>query len=495
MRYEDGLENSAMRRAIDIADFFNQIQSPPDDTWQGENIAQDFNTPEAVVAAWMGSKEHKERLLNNGFHTTGVGVYLSNKTVYWVQQFRGIPVSSWSILKSATLNTAASPRVFGASTTANQQAILDALKAVQGNEEVYTSLLLNTISGNASRFTNTLTGEMHSTMSRVTYQMGRNYTRALLGQSSAFAMNRKKQFRHDSEANPASKTEPSQDRQDDVRRTRNLWFSTSGSYNTLNSKNSLGKTSFYGPEIYGGYEMLLPGNWILGVSSGYSSKKMRVRDRKSSADIESYSASLYGGKEFVTTPGTVRLIAGGAYTRHQMDSDRTVHLDSGKETLSDGYGANAWQAYPEGSFIASPWDAISLEPFVSLSYHYEDMGRISENGGEAALSSRKDHRSNTDSTVGMRFRADISGSLQINAEAGWRHTYARLHSSREMAFKTNSAAAFTIEGNGVSRDEAILGLGVAYAITEQVQVGLDYQTALGADSQSHSGYLTLGFQW
>jgi uncharacterized protein YkwD len=56
----------------------------------GENIAAGYQTPEAVVAAWMASSGHRANILSSSFRDLGVGVVSrsgSRYGVYWVQDF------------------------------------------------------------------------------------------------------------------------------------------------------------------------------------------------------------------------------------------------------------------------------------------------------------------------------------------------------------------------------------------------------------------------
>lgn len=53
----------------------------------GENIAQGYSTPEAVVNAWMNSEGHRANILSAGYTTLGVG-YVANGN-YWTQWFIG----------------------------------------------------------------------------------------------------------------------------------------------------------------------------------------------------------------------------------------------------------------------------------------------------------------------------------------------------------------------------------------------------------------------
>lgn len=54
----------------------------------GENIAAGYRTPEAVVAAWMGSPGHRSNILNPNFTAIGVGHAKGGRYGnYWVQLF------------------------------------------------------------------------------------------------------------------------------------------------------------------------------------------------------------------------------------------------------------------------------------------------------------------------------------------------------------------------------------------------------------------------
>ena len=53
----------------------------------GENIAQGYATPEAVVNGWMNSSGHRANILNASYTQIGVG-YVSNGN-YWTQMFIG----------------------------------------------------------------------------------------------------------------------------------------------------------------------------------------------------------------------------------------------------------------------------------------------------------------------------------------------------------------------------------------------------------------------
>lgn len=56
----------------------------------GENIAEGFETPRAVVRAWMSDKGHRDNLLNPAFHRIAVaGARQGRGPTYAVQDFVG----------------------------------------------------------------------------------------------------------------------------------------------------------------------------------------------------------------------------------------------------------------------------------------------------------------------------------------------------------------------------------------------------------------------
>ena len=59
-----------------------------DFTSYGENIAKNFDSPQAVVDAWMQSPKHQENILKSSYSYIGVGIKKnSDGNYYWVQHF------------------------------------------------------------------------------------------------------------------------------------------------------------------------------------------------------------------------------------------------------------------------------------------------------------------------------------------------------------------------------------------------------------------------
>ena len=75
-------------------DFFQEVEY--DYIYAGENLARDFSTPEAVVAAWMMSPTHKDNIINGQYQEIGVAVVngtLKGVETTLVVQLFGTPVN------------------------------------------------------------------------------------------------------------------------------------------------------------------------------------------------------------------------------------------------------------------------------------------------------------------------------------------------------------------------------------------------------------------
>lgn len=96
LAWSDSLAESATVRAKEIIVKFSHTR--PDGTScftvnpkaRGENIASGYNSPQAVVTAWMNSPGHRANILNSSYTTLGIGYVKSAEggyTHYWVQLF------------------------------------------------------------------------------------------------------------------------------------------------------------------------------------------------------------------------------------------------------------------------------------------------------------------------------------------------------------------------------------------------------------------------
>lgn len=108
LQYDYELEQSAMKRAMEIAISYSHTRPNGENCWtvyptdrlsKGENIAAGYSTAGAVFEGWQETNEnyagqgHRRNMLNNNFTAVGIGHVYYQGIHYWVQEF-GNPASS-----------------------------------------------------------------------------------------------------------------------------------------------------------------------------------------------------------------------------------------------------------------------------------------------------------------------------------------------------------------------------------------------------------------
>ena len=94
LRYDASLEATAAVRANELSVRFSHTRPDGSDWYTvnpdlmyGENLADGYNTADAVVNAWMASPEHKANILKPDFTTVAVSTSVKNGKTYWAQEF------------------------------------------------------------------------------------------------------------------------------------------------------------------------------------------------------------------------------------------------------------------------------------------------------------------------------------------------------------------------------------------------------------------------
>jgi outer membrane autotransporter protein len=147
-------------------------------------------------------------------------------------------------------------------------------------------------------------------------------------------------------------------------------------------------------------------------------------------------------------------------TLNDINTKRVVAIPGFSDTLKAHYYAETLQAFGKlGYKLDEP--LASTEPFVNFAYVGLHTQGFTEAGGAAALSAAGEMTNTGFSTLGIRQSFDLSGGPfdTISGSLGWRHAY-----GDTIPISVNSFAgggAFTVAGVPISRDAAVMELGVA----------------------------------
>jgi fibronectin-binding autotransporter adhesin len=223
------------------------------------------------------------------------------------------------------------------------------------------------------------------------------------------------------------------------------------------------------------------GDWRVGVMGGAGRGKVDVNDRRSSASIDSYHLGVYGGTQW----GDIGLRTGASYSRHDIDTQRSIAVTGLADSTKASYHAQTTQAFGELGWRIER-GAVALEPFANLAYVNLRTDGFGEQGGITALSGRSGKTDTVFTTLGLRAstRFDI-GSTQATARGllGWRHAFGDVSQSAALAVAGGSA--FTVTGVPIAQDAAVIEAGLDFALQRNLTLGMSYSGQLGDGVKDH----------
>ncbi len=262
------------------------------------------------------------------------------------------------------------------------------------------------------------------------------------------------------------------------------WNQWNGDGNATTFERSLGG-------LFIGADLPAMRTWRFGVLAGAGHSRFEAGPRDSSgASVDGHLAA-YGGSQW----GALGLRFGVAYTRHDVDTHRTVAFPGFSQQLSGHYGASTLQGFGElGYRLAS--HSVSLEPFVDLASIGVRTADFTETGSTAALTSAGSDTRLVFGALGLRgakvYR--LRGwKTTVRGELGWRHGFGNTTPLATLAFAGGSP--FTVAGVPIARDAASVDAGVDFALTRAATLGISYRGQFAGHAQDYSvqGTLTLSF--
>jgi subtilase-type serine protease len=275
-----------------------------------------------------------------------------------------------------------------------------------------------------------------------------------------------------------------------------VWAQVFGNWSTFGSDGNASSVSQSSGGLFVGGDGAVGGGWRLGGALGYIGSHSSIADTASRTNVDSYTATLFGGRNFPAGPGHVRFMAGAAYTWHDIDTKRDVAAGSLAQRLESSYHASSTQVFTELGYHLPLGDAYSIEPYAGLAWNQLRTRDFDESGGTAALHGAGSSDDVTSTTLGLRgawlFGSDRAPG-RLTATLGWRHAMGDVKPRQELAFEGGST--FSVTGVPIARDAAVLGLGAEMAITRNTTAGVAYDAQFGGGNRQQSGQLKLAMRF
>ena len=275
-----------------------------------------------------------------------------------------------------------------------------------------------------------------------------------------------------------------------------VWAQAFGNWSKFGGDGDASSLSQSSGGLFVGGDGAVGGGWRLGGAVGYIGSHNSIDDTSSRTNVDSYTATLFGGRNFQAGPGHIRFMAGAAYTWHDIDAKRDVAAGSLNQRLESSYHASSTQVFTELGYNLPLGDAYTIEPFAGLAWNQLRTRGFEESGGTAALHGSSNSDDVTSTTLGLRggweFGSDRTPG-RLTASLGWRHAMGDVKPKQQLAFEGGST--FSVTGVPIARDAAVLGLGAEMAITRNTTAGIAYDAQFGGGNRQQSGVLKLAVRF
>lgn len=273
-----------------------------------------------------------------------------------------------------------------------------------------------------------------------------------------------------------------------------MWAQVFGNWRTMDGNGNAAKARETDAGLFVGGDHGVGNGWRLGGALGYTSSRITVNDRSAKTDVDSYSAIIYGGKAFEAGAGKLNVSAGVAYTWHDVSSKRNINAAGQLQALKADYSASTGQVFTEVGYAIPLNDRVTLEPFVGADFSDLRTRGFSESGGDAALSGRSNSNKVATTTLGLHAQTTFDmgqNAARLRGTLGWRHAYGDVNPETTMSF--DGSQPFTVAGTPLSRDAAVVALGVDMAMSKSATLGLAYSGQFGNGNQQNTG--TVNVSW
>ncbi|OZI26746.1 autotransporter outer membrane beta-barrel domain-containing protein [Bordetella genomosp. 9] len=275
-----------------------------------------------------------------------------------------------------------------------------------------------------------------------------------------------------------------------------VWAQVFGNWRTFSGDGNASRVRQSDGGLFVGGDGAVGGGWRLGGAVGYIGSHSSIDDVSSRSSIDSYTATVFGGRNFQAGAGHFRFTAGAAYTWHDIDTKRDVAAGALNQQLESSYHASSTQLFSELGYNLPLGDAYTIEPFAGVAWNQLRTRAFDESGGTAALHGSADHSDVTSTTLGLRgswqFESERAPG-RLTASLGWRHAMGDVTPRQDLSF--DGGSTFTVAGVPIARDAAVLGLGIEMAITRNTTAAVSYDAQFGGGNRQQAGLFKVAMRF
>jgi outer membrane autotransporter protein len=260
------------------------------------------------------------------------------------------------------------------------------------------------------------------------------------------------------------------------------WGQGFGRWTDIDGNDNAADLSSSSGGFVAGFDVPVSAEWRLGVLGGYSRSNFDSNERSSSGNSDNYHLGMYAGAQY----GDLSFRSGLTYTWHQVSTSRSVAFPGFSDQLRADYDAQSFQAFGELGYRIDV-SSIAFEPFANLTQVNVRRDGFNEQGGIAALTSSSESLNTTLTTLGLRASSDFMlGEYIARARGmvGWQHAFGDTDPSARLELA--GSESYTISGTSLTKDAAVVELGVDVAISDTATIGIGYSGEFGNNETANS---------
>jgi len=278
---------------------------------------------------------------------------------------------------------------------------------------------------------------------------------------------------------------------------RGVWGSVYGYSAELKGNANAAKTTTdsFGFAIGGDIPVNLGDSANVGLLLGYETADVKLgRGRSSKSEVDTFNIGTYFGAAF----DGVQIRSGLAYSRHSIDTARTVRAGTLLSRNTADYKADLTQVFAEVAYPIQLGDRFEVAPYAGLHHFRIDLDGTLERGNVATLRTHGWSDNLTDSNVGLRFKsADLAQSgatrVFVHGDIAWRHAFEKEDGRHLRRFEDGSVTSddFMVKGARLDEELCAVTLGIRAEIAAKQSLSLDYRGELSGRQTQHGGQ----FHW
>ncbi|WP_395396049.1 autotransporter domain-containing protein (plasmid) [Novosphingobium sp. BL-8A] len=229
------------------------------------------------------------------------------------------------------------------------------------------------------------------------------------------------------------------------------------------------------------------------IATGYSHGTYNQNALRSRSTVKSYYAGGAADYRF----GPLRLQAGGTYSWHTLDNDRSVDFAGFSDALHSRQHANSVQGFGEVGYALFNGAKAAFEPFIGYTHQHVSVDPTEEVGGAAALTVARVKRDIDLARIGFHF----TGSAPIPGTEATFEPRLSLAYQRSWGDRTGSAtvalagaAPFEVSSASLPRNAMLIDSGFNI-VMGNIRLGASYLGTVGGSQFDHGGRVTFGIRF